>query len=123
MKFIQNINGPFFIIVPLSVLSNWQNEFKRFLPQMRVLKLHTSDPTEMERLKKYVLNDIVSSYDVVLTTYDVVKNPTMQHVLIHSIYWRYVVLDEGHVVKNENAVISQTIRKMHFENALLLTGE
>ena len=52
MKFSQGINGPFFIIVPLSVFSNWVNEFRRFLPQMRLLKIHSSDTRELERLKK-----------------------------------------------------------------------
>jgi SNF2 family DNA or RNA helicase len=52
MKFEQGIDGPFLVAVPLSVLSTWMTEFKRFLPQMRVLKLHTGDQVEKERLKK-----------------------------------------------------------------------
>ena len=52
LKFEQNINGPFLVTVPLSVLSNWVQEFKRFLPNTRVLKLHSSDAQEKERLKK-----------------------------------------------------------------------
>ena len=52
LKFEQNTSGPFLIAVPLSVLSNWVQEFKRFLPNMRVLKLHSSDAQEKERLKK-----------------------------------------------------------------------
>ena len=52
LKYERRIDGPFLITVPLSVITNWVQEFKRFLPNMRVLKLHTSDPQEKERLKK-----------------------------------------------------------------------
>ena len=122
MRFVQNISGPFLIVVPLSVLSNWMNEFNRFLPQMRTLRLHTADLKERERLRTEVLSDLVNHYDVVVTTYEMVKNPTMQHSLVHSIHWRCVVLDEGHIVRNENSIIAGTVRKMHFEHAVLLTG-
>jgi hypothetical protein len=33
-----------------------------------------------------------------------------------------MVLDEGHVIKNEASQISQAVRGFHFQNALLLTG-
>ena len=122
MKFVQNLNGPFLIIVPLSVLSNWLNEFKRFLPNMRVLKLHTSDSNERKRLKKEVLPNILNEYDVVLTTYDIIKTKDMKNMLISRIYWRYIVLDEGHIVRHEETIIAETVRKLHFENVLLLTG-
>ena len=46
----------------------------------------------------------------------------MAATLSHRTYWRYLVLDEGHVIKNEESQISRAVRGFHFENALLLTG-
>lgn len=122
MKYVQNISGPFLIIVPLSVLTNWINEFKKFLPQIRVLMLHSGDIEEKERLKKEILPNLLETHDVVVTTYEMAKHPAMKHSLIGAFYWRCVILDEGHIVRNENSNIAQAIRKMHFEQALLLTG-
>ena len=46
----------------------------------------------------------------------------MAATLSHRTYWRYLVLDEGHVIKNEESQVSRAVRGFHFENALLLTG-
>lgn len=43
--------GPSLVIAPLSVLSSWLIEFKKFCPSLRVVKLHSSDPGERDRLK------------------------------------------------------------------------
>ncbi len=122
MQFEQRIPGPHLIIVPLSVLSNWMSEFQRFLPAMRVIKLHSSDREERERLKRVILGSVNAAYDVVVTTYDMAKAKNMQHMLVSGVHWRTVVLDEGHIVRNENSIIATTVRKLHFQQALLLTG-
>lgn len=109
------------MLCPLSVLSSWLTEFKRFCPALRVVKLHSSDMHERERLKARILND-ANLFDVVVTTYEMAKSPNMQAVLAHRRWWRYLVIDEGHVIKNEHSQISQAVRSFHYGNALLLTG-
>ena len=39
-----NVNGPSLVVAPLSVLTSWVNEFKRFVPSMRVIRLHSARP-------------------------------------------------------------------------------
>ena len=51
LKHERGVRGPHLVIAPLSVLSSWMSEFKRFCPDLRVVKLHSSDPAERERLK------------------------------------------------------------------------
>jgi hypothetical protein len=48
------VGGPHLIVAPLSVLSSWMTEFKRFCPELKVIKLHSSDPTERDRLKNSI---------------------------------------------------------------------
>jgi len=62
------ITGPHLIIVPLSVLHNWGNEFQRFCPEISFKKLHGSIA---ERNHLFCEEKVVSgSYDVYLTTYE-----------------------------------------------------
>ena len=42
--------------------------------------------------------------------------------LAKNIHWRYLVLDEGHKVKNDETQISAALRNFHRQNTLLLTG-
>lgn len=121
LKFDLGVCGPHLVLCPLSVLSSWLTEFKRFCPALRVVKLHSSDMHERERLKARILND-ANLFDVVVTTYEMAKSPNMQAVLAHRRWWRYLVIDEGHVIKNEHSQISQAVRSFHYGNALLLTG-
>ena len=95
MKYVQDISGPHLVVVPLSVLTNWMNEFARFLPGMRVMRLHSAEKGERERLKQIILHDLCEQYDVVVTTYDMIKSPSMTHALVSGMHWRVLVLDEG----------------------------
>ena len=48
LKFECKLSGPSLIVAPLSVLSSWVNEFKRFAPTMRVVRLHSGDREERQ---------------------------------------------------------------------------
>ena len=117
----RKLPGAALVVCPLSVLSTWCAELKRWAPSLRAIKLHSSDTTERERLRSRLIEE-VGEYDVVVTTYEMVKSPALQGVLVQKVHWRLVVLDEGHVLKNSETEISKTVRKMHFVHALLLTG-
>ena len=117
----RNTGGPHLVVVPLSVMSSWLGEFRKWCPSLRVVRIHTTDREERERLRKEVLSDI-RSYDVALTTYEYLLVPEMHHALYSRVVWRCVVLDEGHKVKNENSLVSQAVRKLKTECVVLLTG-
>ena len=50
LKFEKGVDGPHLVVCPLSVLSSWMIELRRFCPQLRAVKLHSSDAEERKRL-------------------------------------------------------------------------
>ncbi|MCO5550257.1 hypothetical protein L7F22_003738 [Adiantum nelumboides] len=121
LKFERHVHGPHLVVCPLSVLSSWMKEFQHWCPELRVIRLHSSDKAERERFRREVLNDS-SSFDVVVTTYEMVASQNMKMVLRSKIHWRYLILDEGHKIKNENALITDAVRHIYRQGLLLLTG-
>lgn len=59
--------------------------------------------------------------DCIVTTYEMVKSTAFNNSL-KRIRFRYLVIDEGHIIKNELTQISTTLRKLHYSASLLLTG-
>ena len=121
LKFEKKLDGASLVLCPLSVLSTWTNELKKWCPGLSVLRLHAGEPGERDRLRKKVV-ETVGSYDVIVTTYDMAKHAALRTALVQKLTWRVLVLDEGHVIKNAETELSKTVRKMHFNTALLLTG-
>lgn len=48
---IDGDGGPSLVVLPLSVLTSWMQELKRFSPELRVVRLHSGDEKERERLR------------------------------------------------------------------------
>ena len=51
-----------------------------------------------------------ASFDVAVTTYDMMHSADLGRALCRTIHWRYLVLDEGHKIKNEHTLVSQSMR-------------
>jgi SWI/SNF-related matrix-associated actin-dependent regulator of chromatin subfamily A member 5 len=45
------LRGAHLVVVPMSVLSNWLSEFKKFCPLLKVVRYHSSDLSEKQRLR------------------------------------------------------------------------
>ena len=56
-----------------------------------------------------------------VTTYEMAKTPGLRSLWSRQ-YFNYLILDEGHRIKDANSQISQAVRLIHYENALILTG-
>ena len=112
--------GPNLVVCPLSVLYSWCSELEKWAPSLKVLRLHSSNSEDQLQQRKEVMENSMG-YDVVVTTYDMVKVPQLQSMWKRQ-YFRYLVLDEGHKIKSGLTLIAQAVRKIHCENRLLLTG-
>jgi SWI/SNF-related matrix-associated actin-dependent regulator of chromatin subfamily A protein 2/4 len=109
-------NGPFLIIVPLSTMSNWVLEFDRWAPS--VIKIAYKGAPAGRRLLTQQIRQ--SRFNVLLTTYEyVIKD----RATLAKVRWKYMIIDEGHRMKNHHCKLTQVLNQhYHAPHRLLLTG-
>ena len=112
--------GPSLIICPLSVLYSWCSEIEKHAPSLKYFRFHASGVKDKEAQKSHITANALS-YDMIITTYEMAKNPTILN-FFSRIFFNYVVLDEGHIIKDISTQISAAVRKIHSRNKLILTG-
>ncbi|KAK5257247.1 swr1 complex component [Cryomyces antarcticus] len=108
--------GTHLIVVPTSVILNWEMEFKKFLPGFKVLPYY-GDYEERKVLRKGWQND--DKWNVVITSYQLVIRDLSA---IKQRKWHYLVLDEAHNIKNFESLRWQSMVRLRTEARLLLTG-
>ena len=86
-----SVKGPHLVLVPKTTLSGWQNEFARWLPSLKVLKLHASSKDERTALVQEHFSG-KRTWDVCLTTYEVA---TIEVNALKKVPWRFLVIDEA----------------------------
>ncbi|NJN67400.1 MAG: DEAD/DEAH box helicase [Chloroflexaceae bacterium] len=99
------------IIVPRSLLFNWEREAATFTPHLRVF-IHADqnrirDPAEF------------GNYQLILTTYGVMLRDAD---LLRQYTFAYLILDESQTIKNPVAETSRVARELKSEHRLTLTG-
>ncbi|KAH9312679.1 hypothetical protein KI387_027714, partial [Taxus chinensis] len=117
----EGLHGPFLIVAPLSTLSNWVNEFNRFVPSMNALLYHGSknERTELRIKHMPITVDPDPTFPVVVTSYEVAM---FDRRFFSRYEWMYLVVDEGHRLKNFDCKLLRELRSLSFKNTLLLTG-
>jgi helicase SWR1 len=114
----REIWGPHLVVVPTSVMLNWEMEFKKFLPGFKVLTYY-GDINERKRKRLGWRNTGKDMYNVVITSYQLILQDAAAFKMRP---WRYLVLDEAHNIKNFKSQRWQTMLNLRTERRLLLTG-
>ncbi|KAH9900563.1 SNF2 family domain-containing protein [Xylariomycetidae sp. FL2044] len=104
---------PSLIVCPPTLSGHWQQEIKTYAPFLSVTAF-VGPP--VERRAKVPL---FASTDIVVTSYEVCRNDTE---ILEKENWNYIVLDEGHLIKNPKAKISLAVKKLASNHRLILTG-
>lgn len=105
------------IVCPLSVLSNWLDQFEQHVHANVKLNVYLYYGSERNRSKKFL-----SSQDVVITTYNVLSADFGNKSPLHGISWLRVVLDEGHIIRNPNAQMSKAVLELKAQRRWILSG-
>ncbi|KAJ7658539.1 SNF2 family N-terminal domain-containing protein [Mycena rosella] len=112
----RGIWGPHLIIVPTSVLLNWEMEFKKFLPGFKILSYHGS--TKRRRELRQGWNE-KHHFNVCITSYTLASRDAM---IFKRKPWYYMILDEAHMIKNFKSQRWNTLLMFRSFRRLLLTG-
>ncbi len=106
--------GPTLLVVPTSVVGNWQRELDKFAPEIQVHVHHGP-----ERPLGNAFTDIVAEHDVIITTYGLVHR---DRETLNQITWHRVTLDEAQYIKNPPTKQAQSIRALQAWHRVALTG-
>jgi len=99
------------IIVPASLIYNWENEIKRFVPGMNV---YSYKGNQRKKSTSYFQN-----FDIILSSYHTVR----QDIELISLFnFHYIILDESQVIKNPASMLYRTVTRLKSEFKLVLTG-
>jgi len=118
----QGVSGPFLFVVPLATLPNWVREFQKWLPGQPVIRYHGPAP-DREALLKGPLNfrnRRQKDFPFIVTSYEVAIRD--QSKLEKLSEFTYLVVDEGHRLKNHRCTLISSLKRLKAANRLLLTG-
>lgn len=108
--------GPHLIIVPSSVMLNWEMEFKKWCPGFKIMTYYGS---QKERKMKRIGWTKVNAFHVCITSYKLV---IQDHQSFRRKKWKYLILDEAQNIKNFKSQRWQLLLNFSTERRLLLTG-
>jgi superfamily II DNA or RNA helicase len=105
------IDKPSLLVMPTSLIGNWQREIAKFAPSLRVTALHGP--------KRRSLLPAAFSSDIVLTTYPLLLRDL---ALFQNQHFYYLVLDEAQVIKNRKSLVTRAVTSLEADHRLCLTG-
>jgi len=101
--------GKVLIIVPTSLLTNWQRELERFAPELGVAIFHGPQRRLAHKARP----------DIVLTSYGVARSDTTR---IRKLAWRLLVVDESQNIKNPSAQQTRAVKSIPADAAIAMSG-
>ena len=110
---------PSLLIVPASLLSNWQREATRFTPSLKLFLLH---PSEMKGVTSPEIGENsaphIKGMDLVITTYSMVTRIKW----LTDISWNILILDEAQAIKNSGTKQTKAVKSLVSKSKIALTG-
>ena len=101
--------GPSLIVMPRSLLFNWQDELQKFAPQLTYYIYYGGQRDLNEACKQ----------QLVLTTYALVRNDIEQ---FRKVPFHYVILDESQNIKNLASQVTQAVMLLQGKHRIALSG-
>ena len=104
---------PNLIVVPTSLVFNWEEEVNKFAPDLKILLIH-GNKAERTELLKYI-----DQYDLIITSYPLLRRDVE---LYKNFIFRYCILDEAQHIKNAGSLNAKSVKSITAKNYFALTG-
>lgn len=116
LSFLQHMlekgaEGPNLIVVPTSVLPNWEREASKFVPGMRRLVIYGNKRQNMFKQ--------IADSDLVMTTYALLRRDLEE---LQKFEFNSIILDEAQNIKNPNTITAQSVRGINAKLRICLSG-
>jgi SNF2 family DNA or RNA helicase len=104
------------LVIPASLIGNWENEIRRFSPDIKFYIAHPANNSGKKGVPKG--KESPDGFDLVITTYTLVQ----KYKWLQSYSWNYIILDEAQAIKNPGTKQAQAIKKLSSLNRIIMTG-
>nr|XP_022343270.1 DNA excision repair protein ERCC-6-like isoform X4 [Crassostrea virginica] len=106
------------IVMPVSVIGNWEKEFGKWAPGIKVESYHGSKKEKERSLAKIRRKGgvLLTSYGLVVTSWEMMSQQDGR-----PFRWDYLILDEGHKIKNPTKT-TKGVHQIPAAHRILLTG-
>jgi SNF2 family DNA or RNA helicase len=99
------------LIVPASLIYNWENEIRKFVPGMKVCSYKG---VQRKKTTSYFHN-----FDIIVSSYHTIRQDID---IISKFQFHYIILDESQVIKNPASMLYRTVTRLKSDYKLALTG-
>jgi len=106
----EGVQKHFLVVCPTSVIYHWQEKLQQFLPALRVCPFYGA---------KRTLEDFYQKYDILLTSYGVLRN---EKEILKDITFEVAVFDEIQIAKNQSSRVYNALLELHSQMKVGLTG-
>ncbi|KAG8384005.1 hypothetical protein BUALT_Bualt04G0073000 [Buddleja alternifolia] len=96
------------------------SEINRFVPSVAAIIYHGDKKERDEIIRKHMPRTIGSKFPIIITSYEIALSDARRQLRHYS--WKYLVVDEGHRLKNSKCKLVKELKYLSVENKLLLTG-
>lgn len=107
------VSKPALVIAPTSLVFNWQDEVRKFVPSMKVSIVSGVQSERLEQLKE------IGDSDLVITSYALIRRDVE---LYSGIEFSYCFLDEAQHIKNPNTINAKSVKQIKARGYFALTG-
>ena len=105
---------PTLVVCPPTLVPHWIYEIGKFAPDDFTATAYQGAPAE-----RAAVRGAIGKYEVVVMSYEVLRKDVE---VLAAQAWNYMVLDEGHVIKNAKTKLAQAVKRIQAEHRLVLSG-